>query len=490
MTIADSMIVSSLLSNSGKQSIVYLAKKWGKTFVVKLYKNGWHQNSKIKNYLLNVNHPNIASIIDSGEYNGSYYEVYDYYNEGTLEDTNIFSLPHITNVIIPSINEGLKELHKNGIVHCDIKPGNLFYGEEKNRVIIGDCGISGFANAAGNMIDTFRGTPEYAPPVRSVMWAAEYTPAYDYGAFGLVLCRLILGHSLFEGVSTEAIAKAWANGIKLPSQISGRIEVLIKGLINPNENERWSYNEVKRWSEGEYMRPVRNSFIRRRIRNKEKNPLVFGKFNNDILKVNTLSQLSKAIRTHWDQATRVIKRSELIDFLRQFHDEKPDLLTKVQKLALYQDLDVAVFKLLSYLEPDESTICFCGDVYLNMSDYIARLSAGDMIAKKFLSSGLLIYYLREQNANKQQVDRLEQLIKNKGVEDMAAISTICFAIQNKKSIDFNGQEIKNMDDLIIVFSSKSLQQISQFIETDSFKAWLFSRGFEKESRKMNDIGDD
>ena len=129
-------------------------------------------------------------------------------------------------VVIPSINEGLRELHRNGILHCDIKPSNLFYSNDKERIIIGDCGISGFTNNKGSMIDSFRGTPEYAPPVKSHMWIAEYSPAYDYGAFGLVLCRLVLGYSLFDGCSEEAIAKAWSDGIKLPSSISGRIETL------------------------------------------------------------------------------------------------------------------------------------------------------------------------------------------------------------------------------------------------------------------------
>ena len=490
-TIAGSYILNSSLSNDGKQAEIFLAKKWGKNYVVKVYKNGWHQNARIKDYLLSVNHPNIAPVIECGDYNGNYFEIYEYYNQGTLEEENSLSVQSISKIIVPSINEGLRELHKNGILHCDIKPSNLFYSNEKDRIIIGDCGISGFTNNKGNMIDSFRGTPEYAPPVRSHMWIAEYSPAYDYGAFGLVLCRLVLGYSLFDGCSEEAIAKAWLDGIKLPSAITGRIETLIKGLINPNENERWNYNEVKRWCEGEYMRTKGRGFYSvRQKRKNEKKPLVFGRFDNDILKVSNLNQLAKAIRGHWEQATRVIKRNELIDFLRQFIDEKPDIVSKTQILAREHDVDAAVFKLLCLLDPNSEDICFCGEVYISVSDYIAHLYSGDITARKFISSGLLSHYLREQNANKHQVDKLEQLIKSEGANNMTAIATICYAIQSKRSIEVFGVTVKSLEDLIKVIADKPIEQISSLIEMDSFSAWLFNIGYDREVKIMAEIGAD
>ena len=490
-TIAGSYVLNTALSSGGKQAELFLAKRWGKTYVVKIYKNGWHPTLKIKDYLLNTTHPNIAPVIECGDYNGNYFEIFDYYSQGTLEETDCLSIPHISSVIVPSVNEGLRELHKNGIVHCDIKPSNLFYDNNRERVLLGDCGISGFVNASGSMMDTFRGTPEYAPPVRSHMWIAEYTPAYDYGAFGLVICRLVLGHSLFEGCSEDIIARAWSDGIKLPSQITGRIETLIKGLINPVESERWSYTDVKRWCEGEYMRPKGIGYYSVRQRKKaEKKPLIFGKFDNDVIKVTNLEQLAKAIRNHWEQATRVIKRNELLDFLRQFLDEKPDIVKNMQVLSREYDVDAAVFKLLCLLDEESEDICFCGEVYVNLSDYIARLYAGDITAKKFISSGLLVYYLRGLNANKHQVDKLEQLIKTEGVDNTSAIATICYAIQSKKSIEIFGKEVNSLEELIKAISGKSIEQISALIETDSFCAWMFSIGYDREIKTMNEIGVD
>lgn len=39
-TVADSFVINSLMEKQGKQSNVYMAKKWGKNYVVKVYKNG------------------------------------------------------------------------------------------------------------------------------------------------------------------------------------------------------------------------------------------------------------------------------------------------------------------------------------------------------------------------------------------------------------------------------------------------------------------
>ena len=143
-SVADSYVINSLMNKQGKQSIVYLAKKWGKSYVVKLYHNGWRPSNQMQSFLTSVRHPNIAHVVECGEHCGCYYEIYEYYSEGTLEDVGALSSAHIQNILVPSINEGLHELHRNGIIHCDIKPSNLFYTDNGERVVIGDCGISGY----------------------------------------------------------------------------------------------------------------------------------------------------------------------------------------------------------------------------------------------------------------------------------------------------------------------------------------------------------
>lgn len=484
-SIADSYIIHSLMNKQGKQSNVYLAKKWGKSYVVKVYHNGWCPSNQMQSFLTSVRHPNIAHVVECGEYGGYYYEIYEYYSEGTLEDAGALSSTHIQNVIVPSINEGLHELHRNGIVHCDIKPSNLFYTDNGEKVVIGDCGISGYTNSNGKLVDAVRGTPEYAPRVKALLWSAAMSPAYDYGSFGLVLCKAVLGHSIFEGMSVEEISKAWEDGLDLPSQISGRLGVLIKGLLNEDEDQRWGYVQVKRWCEGEYMRPVNRSIYSRAKKENQNKPLIFGRFEGQTVSVSTLHQLAQAIKNHWAQGARIVKRRELIDFVRQFDRT---LVEKIRELASYQDADAAVYKLLMYIEDDPQQIFYCGKEYGSLSEYVDQLSTGkDEIAKRFLSTGLLVFYLRYNDYEQAQVDRLEQIIRRNDSDDMTTLSTICFALQGKKDIDIFGVSVKTMDALIPVFSKCSVKEIDELLQSDHFIAWLNRLGYEKEMRKMKEM---
>lgn len=484
-SVAGSYIINSLLSGQGKQSDVYLAKKWVKSYVVKVYRDGWHPSSQIQEFLINVRHPNIAHVVECGDYQGRYFEVYEYYSEGTLENAGEITNGHIQNVIIPSINEGLNELHKHGIVHCDIKPSNLFYSDNRTRVVIGDCGISGYTNANGKLVDAVRGTPEYAPRVRALLWSAAMSPAFDYGSFGLVLCRMILGHSLFSGMSVEEISRAWENGIELPSQIEGRFYSLVKGLITEDEEARWGYMQVKRWCEGEFIRPANRNIYARPAKERSIKPLIFGRFDGETLSVLSLHQLANAIKAHWEQARKIVKRRELIDFVQQFDKSLP---AQIRPLVLFHDEDAAVFKLLLLLEKDSSRIFYCGKEYADLSSYVNSLSSGnDQTAIRFLYSGMLVSYLREMGFEQAQVDRLEQLIKKNTNADMAAICTICFALQGRTRITVFGMDVDSLDALISAIIGHSTKEISELISSDQLQAWLYKMGYDKELKQMNEM---
>lgn len=483
-SVSDSYIINSMLSVQGKQSNVYLAKKWGKSYIVKIYHNGWKPSNQLQRFLSNTQHPNIANIIECGEHNGNYFEIYDYYSEGTLDSSGSLSLKQLQSIVIPSINEGLHELHKNNIVHCDIKPSNLFWADNGKKVVIGDCGISEYTNTNGKLIDSIRGTPEYAPRVKSLLWNAAMSPAYDYGSFGLVLCRMAIGHSLFEGMSLDEIAKAWERGIELPSQISGRLCILIKGLLNENEEERWGYIQVKRWIEGEYIRPANRTLYTIGKKENSIKPLIFGRLDDHIVSVSSLYQLEQAVKNHWSQATHVIKRRELVDFLSQF-DEK--LADTARKLSSEQDVNASVYKLLVEIADDPRVIFYCGKDYSSLSDFVNSLSAGqDEAARQFISSGLLIYYLRKNEYEKSKVDELEMLIRRNGCNNMTAILTICFTLQGKRTIDILGETVESLNQLIPVLHKCSIKEIDELLKNDKFIAWLNRMGLEKEIRKMKE----
>ena len=485
-SVADSYIVQSEIAGKGKQAEVYLTKRYGVSYVVKMYHNGWKPSAQLKNYLGTVTHPNVARVRESGEMKGNYYEIYSYYSAGTLENSGVVPYDVLAKVVIPSVNEGLHELHTNGFIHCDIKPANLFWGNNREKVVIGDCGISSYTNGKDRLIDVVRGTPEYAPMVKTLGWRAVYSPAYDYGSFGYVLCRLVLGYSILQGMTIEEMSLAKSKGIELPSTISGRIRSLIEGLLNPDEEQRWGYKEVKGWCEGEFHASNKKVFSARK-KQKDPKPLLFGQVNGQMLTVTTLHQLENAVRENWAQARVIVKRRELVEFIAQFNE---NLRANIKELYYEQDADVAVFKLLNYTSDDKTGLFFCGKKYDSLSEYVNSLLDGnDETAKKFLTSGLLVFYLRNtENFDANEIDKLEVLTQKYGSGSTEDISKICYALLGKRDVSIDGSQINSLDELVTAIKDKSIDDINRMLDDSAFIGWLNRMGFEKETKKIQEMG--
>ena len=73
------------------------------------------------------NNQYVAAIYETGEINGYPIEIIPYYKYGSLQGRK-YTFEQLKNDIIPSLNEGLKVLHDNGILHKDLKPSNIMGG--------------------------------------------------------------------------------------------------------------------------------------------------------------------------------------------------------------------------------------------------------------------------------------------------------------------------------------------------------------------------
>lgn len=472
--IAGSYIVTENIKTSGKQADIYLVKKFGKTYVAKMYRKGWKASEKLQGFLKEINHPNIVSILDNGIIDGNYFEIYEYYQEGTLEDRDICSFSFLKNIVIPSINEGLNVLHKNGIVHCDIKPSNLFLCDNGKRVVIGDLGLSEYVNKNGKFIDLIRGTPEYAPPVYSLFDTAAISSAFDYGAFGLVICRLALGYSLFYGMSIDEITYVWDQGIEIPSGINVKLRGLIEGLVKKREEDRWGYKDVKRWCEGEFLsdQPRKNILPKSR-RQRVPSRLIFGKFGDELIVVETLHQLAVAIKNNWDQARIIVRRRELTDFVKKID---PELAKKINELAYKFPPDRAVFKLL-YMVENSNHIFYKGKDYGTLREYLTCLDTfSDEVAIEFLREGLLVDFLIFRNADSGAIKKIEQIINLSKGNDVLAIKSICYSIVENDNLQVDNIAISTLDDFINMLMKKDMKYIIPLIKRDDILAWLYSKG--------------
>ena len=162
-------------------------------------------------------------------------------------------------------------------------------------------------------------------------------------------------------------------------------------------------------------------------------------------------------------------------------------MEKIRELTRVRDADAAVFRLLTYIEGGSDSICFCGKVYKSLEDYVAHLASGtDEVAKKFLTSGMLVFFLRYNGKDEVQVEKLEQLIKRNGAGDLDGIRTICFALQGTKSINIYGKRVSSLDEAVSVLASLPIARIDLLLRDSNFLAWLSRMGLEKDIRRMKE----
>jgi len=187
-----------------------------------------------------LNHPNIVHIIDKGTQGGRYYFVMEYVDgydfRAVLNNPNIDLKIKIE--IIVQVCKALDYAHKNGIVHRDIKPGNILIDRQGNARIA-DFGIAQLRDNTDYEVtssDVIMGTVAYMSPEQKFS-SAGVTRATDIFALGVILYETLCG-------------KKPEGAFKPPSAINPNIPPAMDDVINrclaDNPEDRYATaNELK-----------------------------------------------------------------------------------------------------------------------------------------------------------------------------------------------------------------------------------------------------
>ncbi len=158
----------------------------------------------------NLNHPNIVGVYDWGKVSGTYYIVMEYVDGRTVSDivrTEGPLHPNRAADVAADVASALSFAHRNGVVHRDIKPGNILLTQQ-GMVKVADFGIAR-AIAAGveeNLTQTgsVMGTATYFSPEQAQ--GHDVDPRSDLYSLGVVMYEMVSGKPPFSGTSPVAIA--------------------------------------------------------------------------------------------------------------------------------------------------------------------------------------------------------------------------------------------------------------------------------------------
>ncbi len=160
-----------------------------------------------------LNHPNVVSVYDYGEDPSGPYivmEVVDGEDLATILRRNGSLPPNQATRIAAAVARALAAAHARGIVHRDVKPGNVLIGRD-GRVKVVDFGIArAIAEAQMTLPGTTLGSVHYFSPEQARGETA--TPESDIYALGIVLYEMLTGGRPWEGDSAAGVALARLTG--------------------------------------------------------------------------------------------------------------------------------------------------------------------------------------------------------------------------------------------------------------------------------------
>jgi eukaryotic-like serine/threonine-protein kinase len=163
-----------------------------------------------------LSHPNIVSIYDRGQAEGTYYIAMEYLEGRNLKELLITRGPTPLAVAIDYARQILAALgfaHRHGIVHRDIKPHNVVVAPD-GLLKVTDFGIARSGTSQMTETGSIIGTAQYLSPEQAK--GAPVTPASDIYSVGIVLYEMLTGSVPFTGDTPLEIAMKHLSTTPLP----------------------------------------------------------------------------------------------------------------------------------------------------------------------------------------------------------------------------------------------------------------------------------
>jgi len=159
-----------------------------------------------------LQHPNIVQVFDSGldEPSGRHYIVMEYVEGPScadlIRDQGVLDIDQAVGIVRDACH-GLDYAHRAGVVHRDVKPGNLLISKDTGAVKLADFGIAKAAEQTRiTQVGSVLGTAAYLSPEQAT--GAESTPASDIYSLGVCAYQFLSGRLPHEyGSLTELALK-------------------------------------------------------------------------------------------------------------------------------------------------------------------------------------------------------------------------------------------------------------------------------------------
>ena len=184
-----------------------------------------------------VDHPAVARILEIGYWQGTHFVASEYVSGPTLDKIVHEKGPLKPNAAAQFIAQaavGLLHAHGLGLIHRDIKPGNLAVMADR-RVKLIDLGLTHMLENPWARVTKRISTKEYAEEIAHIApeqaWACDIDARSDVYGLGSTFYFLLTGQVPFPGLAPEMMAERQIRGVPTPSRIRPGIPKEIDAIV-------------------------------------------------------------------------------------------------------------------------------------------------------------------------------------------------------------------------------------------------------------------
>jgi serine/threonine protein kinase len=183
-----------------------------------------------------VHHPRICPIYDVGEHEGAPYVVMAYVDGPSLA-SQLAKCGRYENVreavyVVGQVAEALAAFHAHGIIHRDVKPGNILLDREGTPVL-SDFGPVRPVEIPDPLAAPVRlpGTPEYQSPEQVSRTSGADGPWSDVYSLGTVLYHVLTGRAPFQGDARQVMSSIASEQPPAPSQLRPDLDPALEAVV-------------------------------------------------------------------------------------------------------------------------------------------------------------------------------------------------------------------------------------------------------------------
>jgi serine/threonine protein kinase/tetratricopeptide (TPR) repeat protein len=344
----------------GGQGVVFRAwqKSLNRTVAVKIIGIGqFTTNAHLKRLrreaaaAAKLNHPGIVPVYEVGEHDGTYYFSMRFVEGDCLDDVVSRGLISVQQAaeLIAKVARTVHYAHEHGILHRDIKPGNILL-DANGEPHLTDFGLARLVEPGSTVTGSLEvmGTPSYMAPEQAVGNNAAVSSATDVYGLGAVLYELLTGHPPFAGGTTyETIHLLLDSEPRQPRLWNPKVDRDLSAVclkcLEKNPRHRYSSalelaEDLARWLRHEPILAKRSGFFAHARKWVQRNPMIAA-----LITLSVLLAAGLGVMTWERESVRRIPAGIAVLPFENLSDDKEDaffadgvqddILTKLAKIA-------------------------------------------------------------------------------------------------------------------------------------------------------------